>query len=336
MRIGIIGTAGRGPALARLDADTYQRMYVDALDRVLALADRDKGPVAFNSRTPEWAWLSNFWLAPVWYEGRRYASVEHAYQVARLTRPADRERVAAAPTAAEAKQLVRTMPARADWFAINEQVMATLLADKFDRHHDLGRRLVATGGRPLVHKAPWDAFWGDGRDGKGRNVMGRQLEVVRRALRQQHDVTAPGVVLVSGGAAWADHLAVSLWLEGVVGGLELYFPAPWRASPPGFVGASRSDAGNVANWYHQSFSARMGRNTLAGLQRAIDSGAVVTVNRGGFKARNAQVAARSEALLAYTFSTTGAPDDGGTAHTWHLATKAERIHVDIASLPGPT
>lgn len=123
--------------------------------------------------------------------------------------------------------------------------------------------------------------------------------------------------LVSGGSAWADHLAVSLFLDGHVKRLTLHLPARFvKECPlsPAFC-PSVSD-GRRLNDLHAAFSATAGIDSFAQIQRAIERGATVHVNPGGFKARNSDVAAAASSLLAFTFSGNALPADGGTADTW--------------------
>ncbi|CAN0092274.1 unnamed protein product, partial [Phaeothamnion confervicola] len=82
----------------------------------------------------------------------------------------------------------------------------------------------------------------------------------------------PGDVLVSGGAAWADHLAVHAYLQGWCAGLCLYLPAPLVGGR--FAGPFKS-AGSTANYYHQRFSAVIAEDSLGQVQEAIARGAKV-------------------------------------------------------------
>lgn len=151
-------------------------------------------------------------------------------------------------------------------------------------------------------------------------------------------------VLVSGGAAWADHLAVHAFLQGWVARLELYLPAPmvcndYNANAPFFAGPQRS-SGNAANYYHLRFRAVAGvasLSELGGLVREMPSGFAwdaqpVEPGYAAMYRRNALVASRCTDLLAYTFGPGDQPADGGTAHTWRLASHARRVHVPLGLL----
>lgn len=137
---------------------------------------------------------------------------------------------------------------------------------------------------------------------------------------------------VSGGAAWADHLAVALFCMGRLKGLRLHLPAPFDMDRCRFVGEYGS-AGGTANYYHEKFSRVMRENTLAHIAMAIQGGASWTYQPaqqgfGPFKARNTLVARDCTGMLAYTFGEGDVPADGGTRDTWDKF-HGEKIHVAL-------
>jgi hypothetical protein len=142
----------------------------------------------------------------------------------------------------------------------------------------------------------------------------------------------PAVNLVSGGAAWSDHLAVLLFLNNCVSSLSLYLPAVFAEThflpdPKNF-----KNPGNIANFHHRKFSSKLGISSLNQIQEAINKGANVFTNPDGFFARNADIANNVDALLAFTFSENTRPvHDSGTFHTWNLCTKP-KVHVRIQDI----
>lgn len=54
-----------------------------------------------------------------------------------------------------------------------------------EQHAELAAMLLATGDAKLVERTENDAYWGDGGDGSGRNMLGRILEEVRAELRDR-------------------------------------------------------------------------------------------------------------------------------------------------------
>jgi len=138
--------------------------------------------------------------------------------------------------------------------------------------------------------------------------------------------------LVSGGAAWADHLAVELFLTNHVGELTLHLPAPFEHR---FIGPGHSSA-SAANYYHTMFSKVIGVDTLMALDAAVKREGIdgtfepAAPGYAAMFARNAKVA-RAESMLAYTFGTGDEPADGGTKNTWDQC-RGKRVHVPLPTL----
>lgn len=210
----------------------------------------------------------------------------------------------------------------------NSSMAAAQMADvaPLRAKHSYGfdcRRLVAvigTAGRDKHHpmdKALWDAMLADSR----RRVQ-------------------PGDALVSGGAAWADHVAVRLYLEGAVKNLALHLPAPLVDGQ--FAGPDRDSAGSAANYYHGLFLRTAGVDGLKEIEQAIAKGAYCTYEPAapGYRAmfhRNSKVAEFVDSVTAYTFNPGDVPEDGGTKDTWDQI-QGEKIHVCLKGLtgsPGP-
>jgi len=57
---------------------------------------------------------------------------------------------------------------------------------KFETHADLQADLLSTGTEDLVENAPSDYYWGCGKSGSGKNMLGIILMQVRERLRSQN------------------------------------------------------------------------------------------------------------------------------------------------------
>lgn len=183
-----------------------------------------------------------------------------------------------------------------------------------------------------------------------RRPMGRGLYKSMVAHAESFLRTLPQcpVWLVSGGAAWSDHVAVSLWRKRealaetglFIMGLSLHLPAPLVED-----GYAPTPAGKRSNTLHLKFSRMINhkhgrRGSLLDLVYAASSGADVSTPRNpdspareAFFRRNDLVAATSDWLLAFTWGEDDEPVDGGTQYTWrraaHLADR--RVHVPLRS-----
>jgi hypothetical protein len=182
-------------------------------------------------------------------------------------------------------------------------------------------------------------------DGVGRTVAiigtaGRDkskpmtAQLWERMVADAKQRVRPDDTLVSGGAAWADHLAVRLFLDGAVQGLILHLPAPLYTE--GFAGPERDSAGSAANYYHSLFKRATGVDGIAEIHEALTKGAKcsnqpVAAGYTAMFARNARVAKDADTVIAYTFGDGDTPADGGTKNTWDQV-KGDRIHVPLLRL----
>jgi ribA/ribD-fused uncharacterized protein len=139
----------------------------------------------FNSKSPEYRWLSNFSEHPFVLDGLRWPSVEHYYQAQKYagTEAAERIRRAESPLKARKAGQDRSLSPRADWDGSKEQVMRGAVRAKFEQHRRLRELLLATEDEELIHQSGSDLFWGRNAEGLGENRLGSILMEVRQELR---------------------------------------------------------------------------------------------------------------------------------------------------------
>lgn len=127
------------------------------------------------------AFLSNFAVAPVAYEGMLFPTVEHAYQAAKTLDWSDREQIRKTYSAGKAKQMGKRVQLRQDWNDVRLHVMTILLRQKF-RVEPFRSLLLSTGDAELIEGNWWnDTFWGVCR-GKGENNLGKIIMQIRGEL----------------------------------------------------------------------------------------------------------------------------------------------------------
>lgn len=129
----------------------------------------------------DYFFLSNFAPCHVYYNGKKFRTVEHAFQAAKCLTDEEQDIFRFVETPAEAKQWGKTVKLRPDWENVKTDIMKDLLRQKF--HNTIYRdQLIATGGTKLVegnnHR---DTFWGVCR-GVGKNILGELLMEVRTEL----------------------------------------------------------------------------------------------------------------------------------------------------------
>jgi ribA/ribD-fused uncharacterized protein len=137
-----------------------------------------------DSFSGQYRFLSNFFPSPITIKGKVYATVEHAFQAAKLPDPAHQEMVRMACAPGYAKRLGRSYPRRDDWDEIKDGVTLETLRLKFQHHPALAQSLLMTGSARLVEGNTWgDRYWGVC-DGVGKNRLGELLMQVREEIRQ--------------------------------------------------------------------------------------------------------------------------------------------------------
>ena len=140
----------------------------------------------YNVREVPYGVFSNFSPQGVDLDGAWWPTVEHYFQAQKFagTPYAEKIRQASSPKQAADLGRSRSVPLRADWEEVKDEVMFRAVRRKFEIHEELRALLLATGKEELVEKAPGDFYWGCGADGSGRNQLGITLMQVRALLRQ--------------------------------------------------------------------------------------------------------------------------------------------------------
>lgn len=123
--------------------------------------------------------LSNFFSAPVTYEGLTYRNNEAAFQAAKTF--VNREEFTMLDPSS-AKKLSRQIELRKDWEQVKDDVMYNICLAKFTQNPSLREKLIATGDEELIEGNTWgDKIWGVV-NGVGENRLGRILMRVREEL----------------------------------------------------------------------------------------------------------------------------------------------------------
>ena len=162
--------------------------------------------IKFYGRTNEqYRFLSNFYPAEIHIDWLVVPTTEHYYQAMKTLDPDEREAILNAPTPGKARRLGNKCTLRDDWDSVvgtealhklfsddngivvesvKDHLMCTALTCKFTQHPDLRDALLLTGSEELVEDSPTDHYWGIGRDGTGKNKLGRMLMLIRNSLRR--------------------------------------------------------------------------------------------------------------------------------------------------------
>lgn len=129
----------------------------------------------------KYAFLSNFFRKKLEYQGKEYDSAEHLYQAFKATNDEDHEFIRLQPTPAKAKEAGKKITRHSNWDDIKLSKMLLVLRIKF-LDPELREMLKATGDAELIEGNWWgDRYWGVCR-GKGKNMLGKLLMVVRNEI----------------------------------------------------------------------------------------------------------------------------------------------------------
>jgi ribA/ribD-fused uncharacterized protein len=141
-------------------------------------------PIRFYQVNKPYGFFSNFSAHPIELGGKVWPTSEHYFQAMKFEGTSHEERVRLAATPAEAARIGRdrSLPLRKDWEQIKDDVMRVALAAKFTQHRELMQQLLGTGEAQIIEHTTNDAYWADGGDGTGRNMLGVLLMELRERL----------------------------------------------------------------------------------------------------------------------------------------------------------
>ena len=131
--------------------------------------------------------LSNFFEAPIRYEGQSFRSAQHIYQWKCASFHRDHHlayRIKNARTASYAKKLSQSIHRSPSWHKVKIDIMKDILKHKAVQCPQFASALKKTVGKTLLHNVESDDFWGCGFDLRGSNVLGVILNELRSKLLQ--------------------------------------------------------------------------------------------------------------------------------------------------------
>lgn len=157
--------------------------------------------IKFYSWAKEYFEFSNFSLHPITVDGKIYPTNEHYFQSEKFL-PDEliemsvqsngysipyKEYIRMCKSPKEAKKLGLSRDYRIveDWDNKRLDVMRTAIRAKFTQHEDLKDLLLSTGDSILKEDSPYDVFWGIGKSGKGKNMLGKLLMELRSELKNK-------------------------------------------------------------------------------------------------------------------------------------------------------
>ena len=137
-----------------------------------------------DSFTGDFFFLSNFYNAPVRYNGFEFQNNEAAFQSAKAPK---QMALFCNLNPSQAKRLGRSVKLREDWEDVKDDVMYQVCKAKFTQNKELGKRLIGTEDAVLIEGNTWrDRIWGVYK-GRGENRLGKILMRIREEIRGELD-----------------------------------------------------------------------------------------------------------------------------------------------------
>ena len=173
-----------------------------------------------------------------------------------------------------------------------------------------------------------------GRGDDARLINGELYAQMAAALKQVMVQVGPVSHLVSGGAAFADHLAVGFFLRDLVPGLSLHLPAFYSRSARQYVEPYAKSSGSISNYWHREFSRKCGGNSLNSISEALSKQGASHKTYMGFDLRNTGIAEEADAIVAFTFGVNASVKHGGSWDTMKqaMARSIPTFHVTLKTM----
>lgn len=146
--------------------------------------------IKFYRASGEYGYLSNLYPAEIKFEGKLFSSSEAAYQYGKPRNKEIADWIIAAP-----KQHLIALTAHAllsfdivqGWSKNKIDRMRQCLRAKFSQHPHLKQKLLDTGNAKIIEDSKTDSFWGCGKNGKGKNMLGVLLMEIRESIRKNYE-----------------------------------------------------------------------------------------------------------------------------------------------------
>jgi len=136
---------------------------------------------------------------PFIYEENKYPSVEHAFHAQKLDPDDDRRDEYIAlftdlkSPPSEAKKnggkggfKKRGFIIRDDWDSVKLKIMYEIIKAYYEQNDKMKQLLIQTGNKELIHYGPRiDEFWGQKKDGSGKNHHGKILMKIRDEFKRE-------------------------------------------------------------------------------------------------------------------------------------------------------
>lgn len=141
--------------------------------------------IRFREIRKPYGFCSNFAYYSFYLKGKDWKTVEHYFQAQKFagTEYEEEIRLLDYPRQAKWSGNDRDKPLRPDWEEVKVAIMKEAVKAKFDQNPEIKEALLDSNKAYLLEDAPWDDFWGSGKNGMGKNMLGLILMDLRDQYR---------------------------------------------------------------------------------------------------------------------------------------------------------
>ncbi|WP_442266372.1 NADAR family protein [Tenacibaculum sp. ZS6-P6] len=141
--------------------------------------------IKFYSVNDKWGEFSNFALYPIKLDGKIWPTSEHYFQAQKFESITYKETIRKSSSPMKAAELGRSrrIKIKKNWDKVKDNVMYKAVYAKFTQHEYLKEILLQTLDFEIIEHTENDLYWGDGKNGKGFNKLGKILMRVRDKIR---------------------------------------------------------------------------------------------------------------------------------------------------------
>ena len=140
--------------------------------------------IYFYKIKDEYGCFSNFAHYGFELDGKWWMTSEHYFQAQKFcgTEYEETIRLLDNPMKAAEMGRNRNLPLREDWEQVNDDIMRRTVCAKFTQNKEIRDILISTGKETIIEKTTNDYYWGCGKDGSGKNMLGIILMEIREKL----------------------------------------------------------------------------------------------------------------------------------------------------------
>jgi ribA/ribD-fused uncharacterized protein len=158
-------------------------------ERIMKIDEKQSNEIRFYRASGKYGFLSNLYKAPIMFQFINFSCSEAAYQFGKPKDYAVASWLVNAPKphlCAAAAHALLAFDIKPEWNQIKVDRMKNVLIAKFEQNPDLMKKLFETGNATLIEDSKTDAFWGVGKKGNGKNMLGVLLMDVRAELFEKY------------------------------------------------------------------------------------------------------------------------------------------------------